>query len=77
MCGLLLCRPGKVFGAAHFTLRCGRQLPDGGYQRPLVALACNFGGHILSLAQAGQACELRIETSRWGVQSSKHGFICC
>lgn len=53
-CRLVPRRPSKIFGAAHFTLRCGRQLPGGQYQRPLVALACNFGGHILSLAQAGQ-----------------------
>ena len=57
-------RPAKVFGAAHFTLRCGRRLQDGTYQRPLVALACNFGHHILSLAQAGHPCELL--TKCWG-----------
>jgi len=39
-------------GAAHFTLRCGRQLGDGStgapaYQLPLVALVCNFGSAAL------------------------------
>ena len=37
-------RPGKFGHAAHFTLRCGCQKPDGSYQQPLVALVCNFGG---------------------------------
>lgn len=42
-------RAGKFPGAAHFTLRCGRLLPDGSYQTPLVALVCNFesGPHCL------------------------------
>ena len=40
-------------GAAHFTLRCGRQLGDGStgapaYQLPLVALVCNFGSAALA-----------------------------
>ena len=36
-------RPGKFGNAAHFTLRCGRALPRGGRQKPLVALVCDFG----------------------------------
>lgn len=69
-------RPAKVFGAAHFTLRCGRRLPDGSYQRPLVALACNFGAHILSLAQAGHPCEL-LTQCRVRVMHLLQVCICC
>ena len=36
------CRQGKFGHAAHFTLRCGRQLASGDYQTPVIALACNF-----------------------------------
>eukprot|EP00897_Mesotaenium_endlicherianum_P009239 jgi/Mesen1/8343/ME000462S07790 len=35
-------RPSKYTHAAHFNIRCGRQLADGSYQLPLVALVCNF-----------------------------------
>ncbi|CAL8472167.1 g11709 [Coccomyxa elongata] len=35
-------RRGKVTGASHFTLRCGRELPGGGYQAPIVAVVCSF-----------------------------------
>jgi Zn-dependent oligopeptidase len=36
-------RPGKVPGpGVQFTLVNGRLLPDGAYQRPMVALVCNF-----------------------------------
>ena len=35
-------RPGKFGHAAAFTLRGGRDLPDGGYQRPVSALVANF-----------------------------------
>ena len=35
-------RPGKFGHAAAFTLRGGRALSDGGYQRPVSALAANF-----------------------------------
>ena len=43
----------KFMGAAHFTLRCGRQLGHGStgapaYQLPLVALVCNFGSAALA-----------------------------
>ena len=38
------CRPGKFGNAAHFTLKCGRRLQDGSYQKPLVALVFNLGG---------------------------------
>ena len=46
-------RPMKFMGAAHFTLRCGRQLSSGStgapaYQLPLVALVCNFGSAALA-----------------------------
>lgn len=34
-------RQGKFAHAAHFTLRCGRQLSQGQYQTPVVALALN------------------------------------
>ena len=37
-----VCRQGKFGQAAHFTLRCGRQLKNGDYQTPVIALACNF-----------------------------------
>ena len=51
MCFIVF-RPMKFVGAAHFTLRCGRQLADGSagapvYQLPLVALVCNFGSAAL------------------------------
>ncbi|KAK9798161.1 hypothetical protein WJX73_002280 [Symbiochloris irregularis] len=36
-------RPAKFGGAAHFTLRCARQLVDGSRQTPIVALVCNLG----------------------------------
>lgn len=38
-----MCRPAKFGGAAHFTLRCARQLSDGSHQTPIVALVCNLG----------------------------------
>jgi Zn-dependent oligopeptidase len=38
-------RTGKYTGNAHFTIRCGKRLPDGGYRRPIVALVCSFDRH--------------------------------
>lgn len=38
----LLPRPSKYSHAAHFTLRCGRNLSDSHYQLPVVALVCSF-----------------------------------
>lgn len=39
-------RPGKYDHAAHFSIRCGRQLSGTSeYQTPVVALVCNFGIH--------------------------------
>ena len=35
-------RPGKFGHAAAFTLRSGRQTPDGGYQQPISAIVANF-----------------------------------
>ena len=48
-------RRGKVPGASHFTLRCGRRLADGSYQEPIVAVVCSFtqsSGGLLSPDQA-------------------------
>ena len=42
-------------GASHFTLRCGRRLPNGDYQAPTVALVASFStgaGGLLSPEQA-------------------------
>lgn len=37
-------RPGKYAHAAHFSIRCGRQpATTSEYQKPIVALVCNFG----------------------------------
>jgi Zn-dependent oligopeptidase len=38
----MLRRPNKFQNAAHFNIRSGRRLSDGGYQSPVVALVCNF-----------------------------------
>lgn len=35
-------RPHKYNHAAHFTIRCGKRQDDGRYQKPIVALVCNF-----------------------------------
>ncbi|RMX69712.1 hypothetical protein DD238_001718 [Peronospora effusa] len=35
-------RPNKYSHAAHFTIRCGKRLSDTSYQKPIVALVCNF-----------------------------------
>ncbi|OQR96885.1 mitochondrial intermediate peptidase [Achlya hypogyna] len=35
-------RKHKYHHAAHFTVRCGKQLPSGEYQTPIAALVCNF-----------------------------------
>ena len=35
-------RPGKFGHAAAFTLRGGRETPDGGYQQPISAIVANF-----------------------------------
>lgn len=32
----------KYTNAAHFTIRCGKQVAPGTYQKPIVALVCNF-----------------------------------
>ena len=45
-------RPGKFAHAAHFTLRCGRALPGGRWQRPAVALVADLPAGRLSLEQA-------------------------
>ncbi|KAL4855723.1 Mitochondrial intermediate peptidase [Chlorella vulgaris] len=45
-------RPQKFPSAAHFTLRCGRELPGGTYQTPVVALVANMAQHAgLSLGE--------------------------
>lgn len=45
-------RAGKFGHAAHYTLRCGRQLADGTRQTALVALVCNLeGGPAAALSQ--------------------------
>ena len=52
---LAMGRPGKMGGATHFTLQCGRRLRDGSYQEPVVALVCSFGlssGGLMSPDQA-------------------------
>uniref|UniRef100_M4C6V2 Peptidase M3A/M3B catalytic domain-containing protein n=1 Tax=Hyaloperonospora arabidopsidis (strain Emoy2) TaxID=559515 RepID=M4C6V2_HYAAE len=38
----LYIRPNKYNHAAHFTIRCGKRLRDKSYQKPIVALVCNF-----------------------------------
>jgi mitochondrial intermediate peptidase len=38
----LRARAGKVGGAAHYTVQCGRLMPDGVYRAPVVALCCNL-----------------------------------
>ncbi|KAG2764254.1 Mitochondrial intermediate peptidase [Phytophthora cactorum] len=35
-------RPDKYNHAAHFTIRCGKRLSETTYQKPIVALVCNF-----------------------------------
>lgn len=35
-------RPNKFNHAAHFTIRCGKRLTETTYQKPIVALVCNF-----------------------------------
>ncbi|KAE9212451.1 Mitochondrial intermediate peptidase [Phytophthora fragariae] len=35
-------RQDKYNHAAHFTIRCGKRLSDSSYQKPIVALVCNF-----------------------------------
>ncbi|TDH72120.1 hypothetical protein CCR75_001239 [Bremia lactucae] len=35
-------RPNKYAHAAHFTIRCGKRLSESSYQKPIVALVCNF-----------------------------------
>ncbi|KAJ8518742.1 hypothetical protein ON010_g18170 [Phytophthora cinnamomi] len=35
-------RQNKYNHAAHFTIRCGKRLSDSSYQKPIVALVCNF-----------------------------------
>jgi mitochondrial intermediate peptidase len=35
-------RPFKYTHAAHFTIRCGKRISESEYQKPLVALVCNF-----------------------------------
>ncbi|KAH7482113.1 hypothetical protein KRP22_012345 [Phytophthora ramorum] len=35
-------RPSKYNHAAHFTIRCGKRLSETSYQKPIVALVCNF-----------------------------------
>jgi intermediate peptidase len=35
-------RPHKYNHAAHFTIRCGKRLSETSYQKPIVALVCNF-----------------------------------
>jgi intermediate peptidase len=36
-------RPGKYPAAVLFPVRCGRQLPGGSYQLPVLVLAADFG----------------------------------
>jgi intermediate peptidase len=38
----LWARGGKPYGAAHYTIQCGRELPGGSYRAPVVALSCNL-----------------------------------
>ena len=37
-------RTAKYTGAAQFTISCGKQLRNGTYRRPVVALCFNFDG---------------------------------
>ena len=50
-----LLRRGKVGGASHFTLQCGRRLPDGSYQAPVVAMVASFSSSPRGLLSPEQA----------------------
>ena len=51
----VLPRRGKVVGASHFTLQCGRRLPDGSYQAPIVAMVASFSSSSRGLLSPEQA----------------------
>ena len=38
----LFARSGKLISDCHFTIQGGRELPDGSYQTPIIAICCNF-----------------------------------
>ena len=38
----LFSRPGKSISDCHFTIQGGRELCDGTYQHPIIAICCNF-----------------------------------
>lgn len=42
-------------GASHFTLQCGRRLPDGSYQAPIVAMVASFSSSSQGLLSPEQA----------------------
>ena len=44
-----------MVGASHFTLQCGRRLPDGSYQAPVVAMVASFSSSTRGLLSPEQA----------------------
>lgn len=70
----LLPRADKYNHAAHFTVRCSRELPDGSRQTPIVALVCNLDVYGVSQGSSPWAGRSNLLLDLPGLETLFHEF---